>query len=323
SRLPLVLGLLVVGSVGIYAAYSFLGFGDTADRDNPSADSNAAQLTEAALALLPTDTPAPDATATPIPATNTPENTPVPTAGPTPKGGGPLIAFVSNRADGRTFQIFTINPEGNDLAQLTFSEGSKSQPRWSPDGKRLLFVASGARDNFGNDLGKDIWVMNADGSEPKFITRGYGVEFSPSWSPDGEWIAFAISIGSAPARLFLRTGEGADPRPFDLGKRVGQMDSPDWAPDGLTIVYSCIEPGQNEICLVVVEAAGTEIFTLTNTLGNKEPSFSPDGLWIVFTSTRDQNSEIYIMDSLGRNQVNISNHDAIDREASWQPQPNP
>jgi TolB protein len=165
--------------------------------------------------------------------------------------------------------------------------------------------------------------MNADGSDPNFTTRGYGVEFSPNWSPNGEWLAFAISIRSAPARLFLRTGEGLDPRPFDLGERLGQIDNPSFSPDGLTIVYTCIGPGQNEICLVVFESKGTEIFMLTNTLGNKQPAWSPDGRWIVFTSTRDQNSEIYIMDHLGRSQVNITNHDSTDRDPTWQPQPGP
>jgi TolB protein len=309
----------------------------------------------------------------PVPATETPAATFTPSPAPTPKGGGPLIAFVSNRGDGRTFQVLTMRPDGSEWTQVTFTEGNKSDPTWSPDGKKLLYVANGGRDNYGNDLGLDIWamdadgsnhvnltqspeddydpawspngeqivftstrveavpgmpqlfIMNADGSAPNWITRGNGAEFSPTWSPDGEWIAFAISIQSAPPVLFLRTGEGADQRAFDfnLGKRVGEINDPAWSPDGLTIAYTCVKPGQNEICLVVVATNGTEIFTLTSTLGNKEPAWSPDGHWIIFTSTRDQNSEIYIMDSLGRNQVNISNHDSIDRDPTWQPQPNP
>ena len=370
SRFPLFMGVFVIVSIAAVAAYFQFGIGNgstSGGQSNAETVTAAAKETQAALAGLPSNAPSASSTATPIPVSEPPAATFTPSPIPTPKGGGPLIAFVSNRGDGRTFQVFSIRTDGSDLAQLTFTEGNKSQPAWSPDGKKLLYVADGGRDKFGNDLGLDIWVMdadgsnhvnltqslgddydpawapdggriaftstraaggirqlfimNADGSEPNFITRGYGVEFSPNWSPDGQWIAFAISIRSAPARLFLRTGEGVDPREFDLGDRLGQIDDPAFSPDGLKIVYTCIEPGQNEICLVVVETTGTEIFMLTSTLGNKQPAWSPDGQWIVFTSTRDQNSEIYIMDHLGRNQVNITNHDSTDRDPTWQPQP--
>ena len=359
ARWPLVVAVVAVAAVAV-AALLFRSPGA------PDAD-----ITATAGGMEPTETslpaggPASTASPTvPLPS-ETPGATHTPTIMPTPLGGGPLIAFVSDRADGRTFQIFTIRPDGSDLTQLTFTEGDKSQPAWSPDGTQLLFVAHGGRDGFSNDLGLDIWlmdqdggnqvnltqnpgddydpawspdgeqivftttritggprqlfIMNADGSEPNFITRGYGIEFAPHWSPDGEWIAFTISINGAPPRLFLRTGEGIDPRPFDLSERLGQVNDPAWSPDGLTIVYTCVEPGRNEICLVVVESKGSEIFEYTTTLGNKEPSWSPDGRWIVFTSTRDQNSEIYIMDSLGRGQTNLTNHPSTDREPTWQP----
>lgn len=374
SRLPVFMGLLIIVGIAAAAAYFQFGIGNgqvAVDQSVLETETASAKGTQAALAALPSDTPSPSLTPTRIPASQTPAATFTPSPAPTPKGGGALIAFVSNRGDGRTFQVFSIRLDGSGLAQLTFTEGNKSDPTWSPDGTKLLYVGRGGRDNFGNELGGDIWamnadgsehvnltqsvgddydpawstdgelivftstrveatpglpqlfIMNADGSEPNWITRGYGAEYSPTWSPDGQWIAFAVSIRSAPARLFLRTSEGVDPRAFDVGARLGQIDDPAFSPDGRTIIYTCVSPVKNEICLVVFESKGADIFMLTNSLGNKQPAWSPDGHWILFTSTRDQNSEIYIMDSLGRNQVNITNNDAIDRDPTWQPQPSP
>ena len=60
---------------------------------------------------------------------------------------------------------------------------------------------------------------------------------------------------------------------------------------------------------------------LTNTAGNKEPAFSSDGRYIAFTSTRDQNPEIYIMTANGADETNITNRPGVDMQPDWQPPP--
>ncbi len=297
--------------------------------------------------VVPTDTLEPSATLPP----------------PTPIGSGGLIAFVSNRTDGRTFQIFTMKPDGSEVTQLTFDLASKSQPVWSPDGTKLLYVADGGT-LFGTDLGLDVWMINADGndlvnltksvgddtdpawapdgsliafvservggvrqiyfmhpdgSNPQFITRGYAVEYQPAWSPDMSWLGFSISINDAPAQFWLRTGIGADPRPFDVQLRLTNIADPEWSPDGTMVAYTQIDVGQFEIYIALFADKGNTLYPLTNTLGNKEPAWSPDGKWIVFTSTRDQNSEIYVMDAAGRLQTNLTNQSSTDMQPDWQP----
>lgn len=366
--LAALLGISIVVISGIWAINSLLvkdGSGTgLAATTTALANTQEAVGALAALAQEDTTTPTNSPTAVAPSATPTPTASETPRPTPTSTGGGGLIAFVSNRVDPRYFQIFIMRADGSDIRQLTFDVVSKSQPTWSPDGTKILYVADGGRFN-GERLGFDIWVMdadgsnqvnltnspgddydpawspdgdqiaftserqfnqrnihimNADGSAVRNITLGYASEYSPAWSPDGEWIVYALSIRGAPATLGLRRGDFKDPQPFDLRFREGQVDHPVWSPDGSTIAYTLIDPGRNEITLASFDVRGDLIYSLTNSLGNKEPDWSPDGQWLVFTSTRDLNTEIYLTDPLGRVQTNLTRHEAEDKQPSWQPQ---
>jgi Tol biopolymer transport system component len=66
---------------------------------------------------------------------------------------------------------------------------------------------------------------------------------------------------------------------------------------------------------------GLDPIALTSSLGNKEPTFSPNDQWIVFTSTRDQNPEIYIMTNTGSGQTNLTQNPGRDLQPDWQPLP--
>jgi serine/threonine protein kinase len=333
---------------------------------------------------LATSTPRPTSTELP---TRRASETPVQETTPTPAatqpvalmGGGGRIAFVSDRDDGRTLQLWTIDPEGTDPQQLTFGPGNKSYPSWSPDGNRLLFVAPGGTDEFGNDLGLDIWVINQDGTEIKNVTHhagddsqpawspdganivfnssrineldqvftmpaaclaepegacwdvdvsnisgGYAVEFGPAWSPDGGTIAVSGSINGAPGRILLRSPFPSQPERFDPADRIIGAEDLSWAPSADILVFTWVQPTMNEIWLVRLADRGANPIKLTNSLGNKEPVFSPDGQWIAFTTTMDQNPEVYLMTANGANQINLSQSPTSrDLQPAWQPLPSP
>ncbi len=342
------------------------------------------QSIESNPGLIQVDTATPELTPTPAPPTPTsspePSFTPTLASSPTPApvilGGAQRIAFISDREDGVTLQIWTMSPDGSDVRQLTFGPGDKSYPRWSPDGTKLLYSAPGGRDELGNDLGLDVFVMNfdrtgepfnltrnigddsqanwsPDGSQIAFtstrvndlqqvfvmpidcqpepeacqttgparnLTAGFAVEYAPAWSPNGGTLAVIASINQAPGRIYTRPAEGGDPTIFDLQDRIIGADHLTWSSDSRFLVFSwTVKRGKQEIYIADLQNRGLDPIALTLSLGNKEPTFSPDGQWLAFTSTRDQDPEIYIMTTNGTGQKNLSNNPGRDLQPDWQP----
>src|SRR5713226_6887667 len=98
------------------------------------------------------------------------------------------VADTDKSANKRTTQIYLISIDGGDPRQLTNEKQSSSQPRWSPDGKRLAFVSA-------RDGEPQIWTIDlAESAQAKKITNlSTGVD-GPVWSPDGMWIAFTSEV---------------------------------------------------------------------------------------------------------------------------------
>ncbi len=83
--------------------------------------------------------------------------------------------------------IYLIPADGGKPRQLTFSENSDVHPRWSPDGKQLLFVST-------RSDGPQIWLLPAKIGEPRQLTTISTGVSNPEWSPDGKWIIFASKV---------------------------------------------------------------------------------------------------------------------------------
>jgi eukaryotic-like serine/threonine-protein kinase len=101
---------------------------------------------------------------------------PIPASEPSPSGDGNWLAFVSGRNQD---DIFVVRTNGTDLKQLTDDPYRDLGPRWSPDGKRLLF--------FSNRSGRfQIWTINADGSNWRQLSEAADEMWYLVWRPDGK-----------------------------------------------------------------------------------------------------------------------------------------
>ena len=100
---------------------------------------------------------------------------------------GRSVAFIIGTVDmpqNRVInQIYTVSIDGSGLKQVTNGDKSNSSPRWSPDGKRIAFIAAG-----------QIWTMEPDGDDRKQVTHISSGAANPVWSPDGKWIAFNSDV---------------------------------------------------------------------------------------------------------------------------------
>ncbi len=225
---------------------------------------------------------------------------------------GRRIAFVSGTTER---DIFLMNADGSGRRNLTNRPGDDIRPTWAPDGSRIAFErfylqTSPVRVESG------IFVMNADGSGLAPLPNTE-TDSAPDWSPDGRQIAFVQTKA-----IWLMSADGGNRRPLSEGGLPYTLD-PVWSPDGSRIAFGSIPPmsirGRQDI--YVFEISSGHLSKLTNTQDNFDPTWSPDGSKIVFTSSREGNAEIYIMNADGSGQVRITNSADAESSPSWNPVP--
>lgn len=138
---------------------------------------------------------------------------------------GKWIAFSGGRKGERTMGIYVARPNGSGLKRLTPRNLEAQYPAWSPDGEKIAFtyVKIGAF---------NVYVMNADGSDAKQLTRG-GFDNWPVWSPDSKQIAFNRVEG-----IWLMSAEGTGARA--LTEREGAPVN--WAPSKW-LIFGCERSG--------------------------------------------------------------------------------
>jgi hypothetical protein len=143
----------------------------------------------------------------------------------------PMVAryvFVSKRAGNP--DIWLLDEQGRET-QLTFDAASDLAPVWSPDGARIAFETD-------RDRNSEIYVMEADGSNPVNLTRNRADDRAPAWSLDGASIAFQ-SDRDGTSEVYLMNADGAEQIRETSGP--GPCLAPQWEPDGSGIVFSRIE----------------------------------------------------------------------------------
>jgi TolB protein len=143
---------------------------------------------------------------------------------------GRRIAFSYGLLPGRDFGIAVINVDGTGLRKLTNRSGGSghlydSAPRWSPDGKRIVFYQEfdcACESSNPADHPFDVVVMNADGSHERALTHDH-VSENPSWSPDGREIAYDTFT-----QIHVMNADGTAKRRLTTGHHGGV--EPAWSP---------------------------------------------------------------------------------------------
>lgn len=227
---------------------------------------------------------------------------------------GKSVAFTSN-AEGGT-HIWILDLDDQAPRQLTHGKSQDLRPRWSPDGKTILFMRQG-----------DLWTVSSSGGDPSEIIRH---AYNPNWSHDGQRIVFerryevwvANADGGGQTRVtgvprkelplaprwpaFSPAGDeivylDADATPFADLWRVPIVDgvptqltfapalssAPVWSPDGSYIVYSSQRSGSRTLWKVTVRDQESRPI-LTGSGDDDFPDISADGTRLIYSNSRER-----------------------------------
>lgn len=143
-------------------------------------------------------------------------------------------------------------------------------PDWSPDGTKIAFSSDRARDS-----GRDIYLMNPDGSEVERLTYRPNDKFRPIWSPDGKKIVFeSRSAENRSWNIYVMNADGTGIVQVTHNLQSEECHCPSWSPDGTKLAFASSHEGNSEIYTINID--GTGLKRLTNYPGRDyAPSWSP------------------------------------------------
>jgi Tol biopolymer transport system component len=178
---------------------------------------------------------------------------------------------------------------------------------------------------FANDRGGniDVWVVDLPSGKLHRLTTDPGLDFSPTWSPNGRRIAFR-SDRRGNDEVFEMSADGTGQR--DLTRNPTSDYSPAWSPDGRTIAFATDRSGSpNDVWLM--DADGSNPRPLVEQGGIDEyPVWSPDGSMVAFNctlgrilSSRVGDFEVCVVNADGTGLRRITDAPGISAAAGWSP----
>ncbi len=179
---------------------------------------------------------------------------------------GTKLAFSGSRTG--ESEIYVVDSSGGNPKRLTAGKGPDVSPTWNrKTGAQLAFVS-------GRTGLPQIYTMEADGTKVQRMTdQGYAV--SPTWSPNGQFLAFSWMRKYGPGMpgandLYLM--DIASKQWVQLSHDGGRNDFPSWSPDGRHIVFQSSRSGSEQIWTMLAD--GTKVQQLTFTGNNTQPNWS-------------------------------------------------
>jgi TolB protein len=168
---------------------------------------------------------------------------------------------------------------------------------YSPDGRRIAFTVT-------KDGNTHVWVMAADGSGARQLTRERCIDVTPTWSPDGRHLAFS-SDRAGSSQIYVMTADGGDLKRLTFQGSYNQ--TPQWSPRGDQIAFTARDERLVFDVFSIAPATGA-ITRLTQDQGhtNEEPSWAPNGRLLVFRTDRAGIWQLVVSDARGDRQTVIA-----------------
>ena len=229
---------------------------------------------------------------------------------------GQKVIFVRNfkdiMTDGNRSNLWITNFDGSNMHPISTGNQSDYSPRWSPDGKRLLYLSTKS----GNSQMYLRWLANGAEAKISNLTQSPS---NLSWSPDGKWIAFTMNVpyASKPLVSLPSKPEGAK---WETPPKY--IDKLDYKADGAGFLKN----QRRQLFVISTDGGTPRQLTFGEYEVNGIPDWSNDGKALLFTSNRHEdreldpnNSEIYEV-NISSGEVNaLTKRHGPDRSAKVSP----
>jgi Tol biopolymer transport system component len=231
---------------------------------------------------------------------------------------GRYMAYVTGSRANQ--DIFVMDANGSHTQNVTPDSPHDMSPTWSPDSQNLAFES--LRDGNWEIYAADI-CDDCD-TNPRNLSNDPAIDSSPAWSPDGTQIAF-LSTRSGESEIYVMDADGNNIRQLTRSS-LTDLQPPVWSPDGTQITFTSLRSGNWDIyvmdvnCEKVLECLEKPVRNVSqHPAQDMSPAWSPDGRWIAFTSRRDNNAEIYLVDTEGGTPINLTQNPDEDSSPAWSP----
>jgi TolB protein len=216
------------------------------------------------------------------------------------------------RADGRALlftsyrehlpRLFQVDVGTRQVSRIV-GNGSVLGGAWSPDGTRLLVT----REDGGNS---DIYLLDGAGQVLRRLTDHWGVDVSPVWAPDGRRFAFCSARSGSP-HVYVMNADGSG---LARVSRTGSYNtSPAWSPKGDRLAWTTRGGGFQ---VVVAGADGGNAQAIAP---GEDPSWAPDGRYLVFSQARGGRRRLMLADRDGRTVKELTRGTGDDTSPAWSP----
>jgi Tol biopolymer transport system component len=225
------------------------------------------------------------------------------------------LAFGIN-INGNT-DVYSVQPNGQDLQRLTTDPGFDACAAYSADGKRIAYSSG----QCGGPV--QVWTMNQDGTDKQQVTHMSATAIFPDFSPDGSKIVFCAGTSTFARDIYVVNSDGSDLTRLTSG--VGNNVYPAFSPNGHKIVFTSNRTGTSQVWLMNADGSNQRQLTFDSQPKDQVPDWSPNGSKIAYLADThgiadmgNSWGDIWVMNANGSHQHRIT-HDATDYGTAWSP----